>query len=560
MPLPTRLRSTLAVCAALALSAASCRSPRATSPKSRSVAFVAPAPPGPRPPPPVLPAGACAPWVPCPLPSPARTAPATAASDENLVAPGLRMDTVHRFADHERGRVACEFDPARRGVACVTDLRTPDWHRKGVRLVRVDPARFTIDERLVSSHFHGSFLWGDFNRDGAPDFWGFSDEFDDSDARAVLYLGTADPWAFRETRPIAVDHPVLGGAVLDADGDGCEDVLVLGTGWEFQRERPVEYFPDGLYRGDCRGGFELANRAFGLDRVADFVGNASPPRLGRTATVTDLDGDGRSDLVVGNYRAHPDSFLVADGEGRFVRWRDDPDRDPRRTYFGHAVGLFPVDIARRGRLDLVVFNLWHGDERGAVTDRSYLLRTDGNGAVVREVMPQPLEAPFGGAVADLDGDGRAEVLLATAHRGPPYEGEAGLIRGGQVVWRDRGDWLKLRETPAIVDLDLDGALDLMGDGRVLAQRPSADRRWIGFVFVGRSLSGSTGVFEDQDGALTAFAMASDGRGQPGNQLTFGLGARARPRRLLLREAASGAERAIDLRAAELNRYQQITVE
>lgn len=498
--------------------------------------------------------------MPCPLPSPARTPTTSLPGDESLVASGLRLDTVHRFADHERGRVACQFDALRRGVVCVTDLRSADWHRKGVRVVRVDPARFTIEERVVAPHFHGSFLWGDFNRDGAPDFWGFSDEFDDADARTVLYLGTPDPWRFRETRPLAIDHPVLGGAVLDADGDGCEDVLVLGTGWEFQSDRAVTYYPDAVYRGDGRGGFRLANRELGLDRLPDFVGSAAPPRLGRAATVTDLDHDGRSDLVVGNYRAQADSFLRSDAPGHFARWAGDPDRDPRRQFFGHAVGLFPIDLASRGHLDLVVFNLWHGDERGAVTDCSYVLRVDDRGESSREMLPQPLEAPFGGAVADLDGDGSPELLLATAHRGPAYEGHALLVRQGHVTWRDERDWLKLRETPAVVDLDLDGAPDLIGDGRVLAQRPEAGRRWIGFAFVGRSLSGSTGWLEDEAGGRRAFAMASDGRGQPGNLLTFGLGADRRPRRLVVRDGATAAEHAVDLRGAAIGRYHQVTVE
>ncbi|MDO9018342.1 MAG: FG-GAP repeat protein [Deltaproteobacteria bacterium] len=494
------------------------------------------------------------------MPVPARTPGPSLVADQSIVAPGLRMDTIHRFADHERGRVGCQFDPTRRGLVCVTDLRSSDWHRKGVRLVRVDPATFAIEERVVAQHFHGSFLWGDFNRDGAPDFWGFSDELDDADARAVLYLATSDPWTFRETRPIVIDHPVLGGAVLDADGDGCEDVLLLGTGWEFQSNRAVQYFPDELHRGDCRGGFHLANRELGLDRLPDFTGNPAPARLGRTATVTDLDGDGRSDLVVGNYRAQPDSFLRSDRAGHFVRWAGDPDRDPRRQYFGHAVGLFPADLAARGRLDLVVFNLWHGDDRGAVTDRSYALRVDERGESTRIELPQPLEAPFGGAVADFDGDGLPDVLLATAHRGPPYEGHALLVRNGRVAWRDEADWLKLRETPTIVDLDLDGAPDLIGDGRVLAQRPEAGRRWIGFAFVGRSLSGSTGVLEDETGGRRAFAMASDGRGQPGNLLTLGLGAHARPRRLVLRDGASGREHIVDLRGLACGRYFQVTVE
>ncbi|MDO9018366.1 MAG: hypothetical protein Q7V43_15725 [Myxococcales bacterium] len=134
------------------------------------------------------------------------------------------------------------------------------------------------------------------------------------------------------------------------------------------------------------------------------------------------------------------------------------------------------------------------------------------------------------------------------------------MRNGRVVWRDETDWLKLRETPAIVDLDLDGAPDLIGDGLVIAQRPEAGRQWIGFAFVGRSLSGSTGVLEDETGGRRAFAMASDGRGQPGNLLTIGLGANARPRRLVVHDGASGCEHVVDLRGQECGRYYQVTVE
>lgn len=479
------------------------------------------------------------------------------APGERIDAPGLTLETVHRFADHERGRVACQYDPLRRGVACVTDLRSRDWHRKGVRVVRVDPARSSIEEHVVAPHFHGSFLWGDFNRDGAPDFAGFSDELDDPEPRVAVYLGTRDPWVFRETHPIAIDHPVLGGAVIDADGDGCEDLLALGTGYEFTRGRPVTYFADALFRGDCRGGFAIANAAFGLDHVPDFVGSPASPRLGRVAAVTDLDDDGRSDLVVGNYRTHPDTFLRSDGRGRFVAWEHNPDRDPGRAYFGHAVGLSPFDLEGRGRLDLVVFNLWHNDERGRVTDPSYVLRGTGAG-VERRPIPQGVEAPFGGVATDFDGDGSAEVLIATAHRGEPYEGRAVLLRKGSLAWRDAEGWLRFRETPAVVDLDLDGAPDLVGDGRVLAQRAPASRAWVGFVFTGRPLAGCTMVFEAEGGVRRAFSLASDGRGQPGNLLTVGLLGGLRPLRLYVREAV-GRAFCVDLRGISPRRYHVIDV-
>ncbi len=505
----------------------------------------------------VLPPWACAPWTACPLPPVARTPPRELDARERVDAPGLSLRTVHRFENHGHGRVACHYDPSRRAVACVTDALSADWHVKGVRLVRVDPSTFAIEERLVGTSLHSSFLWGDFNRDGAPDFWGFSDELEDADARAVLYLGTADPWTFRATRPLAIDHPVLGGAVLDADGDGCEDVLVLGTGWEFQRDRPVQYFADGLYRGDCRGGFALANAASGLDRLPDFVGNDAPPRLGRTAVVTDLDGDRCADLVIGNYRAHRDTFARSDCHGRFEAWSGDPDADPPREHHGHAVGLSPWDLDLRGELDLFVFNLWHDDWRGRVTDRSYLLR-GGAGRPVRREVPQLLEAPFGAVVADFDGDRHAEVLLATAHRGEPYEGAAVILRDDRVVWRDDVGWLSFRETPAVVDLDLDGAPDLAGDGRVLANSVEPRRRWIGFVFVGRSLSGSVVVLDDDEGGRTAFSLAADGRGQPANLLTIGLGQTARPRRLVVHDGVDGLAHVVDLVSATPGRYYAVT--
>ncbi len=292
---------------ALALAAAACKRHRAPADTARVTrppavgASITPQRSAPLPP-----IGDCAPWTACSLPAIARTPPRELDARERVEAPGFSLRAVHRFAHHGRGRVACHYDPPRRAVACVTDALSDDWHVKGVRLVRVDPATFAVEERLVAPSLHASFLWGDFNRDGAPDFWGFSDELKDADARAVLHLGTPDPWTFRPTRPLSIDHPALGGAVLDADGDGCEDVLVLGTGWEFQRDRPVQYFADGLYRGDCRGGFALANASTGLDRLPDFVGNDAPPRLGRAAAVTDLDGDRCADLVIGNYRAHAD--------------------------------------------------------------------------------------------------------------------------------------------------------------------------------------------------------------------------------------------------------------
>jgi len=309
-----------------------------------------------------------------------------------------------------------------------------------------------------------------------------------------------------------------------------------------------------LYRGDGRGGFVHANHALGLDHIEDFDGHPAAPRLGRTALVTDLNDDGCADLVVGNYRAHRNTFLQATCRGRFVPWRHDPERDPQRSIFGHTVGLAAWDSSLRGTLDLHVFNLWHDDWRGGATDRSYVLREG-----VRQDAPQPLEAPFGAVVADFDSDRHAEVLLATGPRGQPYGGPAVMLREGNPLWRDTTGWLTFRETPSVVDLNLDGAPDLVGDGRILANRPHPRRRWMGLVFEGRSVSGSLVVLEDRAGTRAAFALAADGRGMPSNLLTLGLGSSARPRRLTVHRGLDGRPTTLDLDDTWVGRYTAITM-
>lgn len=86
---------------------------------------------------------------------------------ERITAPGLTLATAHRFANHGRGRVACQYDPARAGAVCVTDALSSDWRVKGVRVVRFDAARGAVEERVVAGALQASFLWGDFDRDGA---------------------------------------------------------------------------------------------------------------------------------------------------------------------------------------------------------------------------------------------------------------------------------------------------------------------------------------------------------------------------------------------------------
>jgi len=495
----------------------------------------------------------------CPLPLGSHAPPA--GLGEVLEGRGLRLETVHHIEQQGRGKYACQYDPQQRGVACVGDVLAEDWSTVGTRLLRFDGADFSIAEQIVSPHLHSSYLWGDFNGDGQLDFFGFSDGEEPQQHPLVLYLGTSDPFAFEETEPIVVDHPVKGGAVLDFDGDGCEDLLVLGTAVEDWEHSVFTYYEDYLFRGDCAGGFTLANDAAELDQIVGFAGNGLPARfLGRAATITDFDRDDCPDLVIGNYRAHPNFFLRSDCKGHFSRWEHDPDDDPARSYFGHTVGLFGWDRALVGELDLFVFNLWHPDERGELLDKSAVLVSDGSGVLSSEELGYFVEAPFGALVADLDHDRRGEVLIATGERWQPYRGKAAILDDDAPPIVDEEGWLQFRETPVATDLDGDGTVDLIGDGRVVDNRSPAavDRRWLGLVFVGLPLSGSKVVLVDGDGGRAAFALAQDSRGQPSNMLTLGLGD-ALPASLEL-HLPSGERFTLSLAELPFNRYLEVTLE
>jgi uncharacterized protein (DUF2141 family) len=183
-------------------------------------------------------------------------------------------------------------------------------------------------------------------------------------------------------------------ALADLDGDGKPD-LILGT-WQ----NAVQF-----YRGDGTAGqphFTLVDSAL----VTLTRGSHATPFL------ADLDGDGDLDMVVG------------EGSGSINYYRNDGTRSaPRFTLVSDEwLGLRPgrrsvprlVDLDGDGKLDLVV-----GTENG----RPMILRNTGTrtepafAADPVELDWPPLTAP---AFADLDGDGRLDLLLGNAGGGLLY--------------------------------------------------------------------------------------------------------------------------------------------
>jgi hypothetical protein len=219
---------------------------------------------------------------------------------------------------------------------------------------------------------------GDFDNDGRQDL-----VLANADTRDVsVALGRGDGSFGPEVRFGVGVYPVSV-AVADVNNDGRPDLAVAN-----------EY--DSLSNGVS----VLLGRGDGtFAPQVSYEAGARP----RAIVVADLDGDGRSDLVVANLFSDTVSVLRGRGDGTF---------DPQTMF---AAGSYPLalgvgDFNADGKEDLAVVN--------ETADISVLLG-HGDGT-----FGAPVGYPIGGlpsfydlgnpiAVADLNGDGRLDLALST---------------------------------------------------------------------------------------------------------------------------------------------------
>jgi hypothetical protein len=310
----------------------------------------------------------------------------------------------------------------------------------------------------------------DLDGDGVPEVLAGSGEYDDS--TAAFHIFHTDGERMTEVRSIrAADNTssyTHGLAAADLNGDGIKEVISAYCG----HGEVIRY-------DVAPGSGEMSAR-----KVLQLSGS------GEEAQIADVDGDGRPELIVSNgFRDGEAKVQIHD----FDPHTGDPIEKPRIVldgYDGHGAfyaSLTVGDLDGDGRPELIV--AWKAEQD---ENRTTLLayHVSGTGAqVVYQLAHEDPELDLAYfekmmAIADIDGDGRAELYISTRGDGSTEGIESrrlghvymylltrdGEVRRGQIIDFDerlvQSSWL------AVGDADGDGKPELvLATGRGDVRKP-----------------------------------------------------------------------------------------
>jgi hypothetical protein len=275
-------------------------------------------------------------------------------------------------------------------------------------VVQLRPYDEFIGQRLLPRRMNGqgpALATADVNGDGLADVF-VSGSAGQSGA---LFLAQKDgsftaapvqPWSE------AAEADDTGATFLDVNGDGHADLFIASGGVQKPRGDPL--LNDRLYLNDGHGRFSPAS-AGSLPADGESTG---------AVATADFDGDGRTDLFVGGrsvpgkYGETPRSFLYRNVGGKLTDVTDTVAPGLRDA--GLVTAALWTDLDGDKRPELLVATEW-----GPVV----VLRNNG-----KVLVPAPLSAETGWwsalAVADINGDGRVDVIAGNAGLNTKYHATA----------------------------------------------------------------------------------------------------------------------------------------
>ena len=345
-----------------------------------------------------------------------------------------------------------------------------------VRLAQPEPESTPANPIRILWHFplksvsFGSAAIADANGDGGADV-AFGTYFGDSRVYVVRGRDGSDLWQFN-----------AGNACLDAscrffdlDSDGKLELVVPISNTSrviaFDSANGHERWSTTLPVGECIDTPPWIGEINGKVRVVvgTFKGNvhfldglngevvrtlhAAPGAVQSCPIVTDLNGDGEADIVVGNFRGDH-SLHAVDGKTGEEMWSF---KTGSHLYHGPSLG----DLDGDGDLDLAI---------GSYDGRVYALRgRDGTELWRAEAGDRYIMSPT--VITDVDRDGKPEVVIAS-ERVTVYRANGTTMWSAPVgIEESKGE--EVTRGVAVADLDDDGVPDLAyltADGTFVARR------------------------------------------------------------------------------------------
>jgi hypothetical protein len=232
---------------------------------------------------------------------------------------------------------------------------------------------------------------------------------------------------FRRIGSFPADHNASMIAVADLNGDGKPDLAIA------HHERPYAT----ILLGDGRGGYRAGPRAQVELR----------PHV-HSLAVADMDADGKPDLVFNDMFGARAVWLRGIGDGSFAGQTNLPTGGHGHAYFN----VLAADLDRDGKPDLVVPS----------HPASEVTVIFGNGKRMQLAAPHPT---FFAVVADFDGDGNPDIAAVTysGSIADPSHDSVVLFRGdGKGTFAAPQTYATGRAPvrAAVADLDGDGIADL----------------------------------------------------------------------------------------------------
>jgi adhesin/invasin len=279
-------------------------------------------------------------------------------------------------------------------------------------------AGYALEARPDSSFGASSIAIGDVTGDGRADLIA-------ANGKLLLAAQTADgQLAPARALAVAAAESVL---LVDLDADGLLDIVASN--------------PNGLESLLARGAGSFASALA-----------TSGPALRELGSAADVDGDGRSDVL--SIAAGSEPAVVAylgDGQGGFAA-----QRTPLAADGGEVAAFAAADLDGDGSLELVVFRRASGTVEVYTHDAALGFGLE----PVRYVIGNQSSASVRLVIADLDDDGRSDILLA-ASDGLPGIAVLGQTSSGSFERRGAVATGNGVGAFAIADLDRDGRSDVI---------------------------------------------------------------------------------------------------